>query len=230
MSQNSQTSDKDGGSISTIVRRLQPRSIERLILIALLLLTVILAIAIYTGSKISFLGITIEALSHESEKSKSPASSDQTSEIPSPNISVTELSMISDKFFDPKLTKDQLIAGIRNLVECSEELESFKNQFSFKLLKLELLIPKFGRYIDTKIGDEDQNRKEAFERIQSVLKDIGYYNGIIDGNQQATFNVLSKFQIEYNRRAGREILVPEDYGIFGYATLEAIRSTYRTRN
>jgi len=230
MSQNSQTSEKATGSISTIVRRLQPRSIERLILIALLLVTVILAIAIYNGSKISFLGITIEALSHETEKPKVPDSPDQTSEIPSPNISVTELSMISDKFFDPKLTRDQLIARIRNLVECSEELESFKNQFSFKLLKLELLIPKFGRYIDTKISDEDSDRREAFERIQSVLKDIGYYNGIIDGNQQATYNALLKFQIEYNRRAGREILVPEDYGIFGYATLEAIRSTHRTRN
>ncbi len=230
MPQNSQTPEEDTGLINTIIRKMQPRSIERLILLGLVLVAVILAIAIYNGSRISFLGIKIEASRGESEKLNVSENANKITEHPNLNVSVSELSMISDKYFEPQLSKDQLISRIRNLVENSEELKSFKNQFSFKLLKLELLIPAFGRYIDTRISDEDSDRKKAYERIQSVLKDIGYYNGIIDGNQQVTYNALLKFQMEYNRRTGREILASEDYGIFGYATLEAIRSTHRTRN
>jgi uncharacterized protein (UPF0303 family) len=54
--------------------------------------------------------------------------------------------------------------------------------------------------------------------------------GIKDGNQQSTYNAVSKFQKDYNDLAGKEFFPPKDYGIFGYGTLEAIRSTYRSRN
>lgn len=204
--------------IDTIIRKLKPQSIDRLIWLLLILFFVILLLAVQNGKRISFWGITIEPSSHDSARSFSPKG---------PMISASELSMISGKHFDSKLSKDQIIDNIKELVKKLKDIESLESNFYFKLVKLELLIPKYGKYIDTKISVKDTDRKEAYERIQSILQDIGFYKGSIDGDQQSTYNTLRDFQMEYNRRAKKQILSSEDFGIFGYGTLEAIRSTYR---
>ena len=143
------------------------------------------------------------------------------------HITTSELSMIAENYFGSNLSKNQVISRIKELVRKADELETLENNFYFKLLKLELLIPKYGRYIDTRIAIDSNDKKEAYERIQSILQDIGVYKGSINGDQQATYDALAKFQKKHNSRAGKDILIPEDFGIFGYGTLEAVRSTYR---
>lgn len=216
---------------SQVLNKLNPTFLAIAILTGLLLLAGIIVLAVYRGNKISFWGINIEAAAAKTkETNNSDVDVEPTGEPKpvTPCIPTADLSLVSEKLFDPKATKNQVIANVKTLVAHSEELQGLENNFYFKLLKLELLIPKYGSSIDVKIDAGD--KVEAYKRIQSVLKDIGYFNGALSGDQPSTYNALIRFQTDYNKRAGRQGIKPTDFGLLGYRTLEAIRSTYRTTN
>ena len=63
------------------------------------------------------------------------------------------------------------------LVRRSKELDALENNFYFQLLKLELMIPDFGRYIDTRLPAENAKIVLAYKQIQKVFRGIGRYKG-----------------------------------------------------
>ena len=101
---------------------------------------------------------------------------------------------------------------------------------SFNLFKLESFIPFYGSSIDTRINDVE--RTSAYKLIQKVLQGINFFPFEIDGNQRSTLEALRKFQEAINKKAAdmeQDIIFKENQlGIFGYRTLESIRSEYRT--
>jgi hypothetical protein len=226
MEESSKASKEDSGFMHSVLRRLSTRSIVSLILVAFLGVTIIFIFAIRNGAKINFWGIKIEGISQDTPTSNDKESTSQENAPSIPSVSASELSLISDKHFGAQLRKDDLITRIKVLVKNSEELEELKKNISFKLLELEIrIIPKLGngKFIDTRIDDNSNDTKEAYKKIQSVLKDIGSYDGPIDGNQQATYNALKEFQSAWNKEERKEVFPPLDFGIFGNVTLGAIR-------
>lgn len=84
------------------------------------------------------------------------------------------------------------------------------------------MMPDYGNSIDTSIRGEERN--EVYKIIQIILRGIKFYQGLINGNQQLTYEAVNKFQEKINKRAAADIFDPAS---FGYRTLETIRSEYR---
>ena len=236
---------KKTGFLGAVIQKLSPQSIERIFLLTLVLGGIIAAVAVNSGRTIKFFGIEISAVRDETNTPNPDENpSLDTGESPddqreSPYLEAQELTLISDTYFNQISTKKDMIASIKYLVNSTTELNSYKNNFSFKLLKVELSISKFGGssgYINTNIIKDNEDRREAFKEIQVVLQEIGKFEGSIDGNQQTTATAVKNFQKELNAEAQSKrepiIIDPKDYGLFGYRTLEAVRSAhiYRAQN
>jgi hypothetical protein len=140
-------------------------------------------------------------------------------------IAAEDLTLVSDSYFQENDTKSQMIATIKDIIKSAEQLNIHKTHYAYKLFEMELLIPQYGSNISTLIRDE--TRKNTYLKIQELLQGIDYYQGPLNGGQAQTHQALVRFQRDYNQREGSEIFNPDNLGIFGYRTLEAIRSFYR---
>jgi len=125
--------------------KLSQQDLRRLIWIALTTILVCLSatviivfIAVHRGAKISFVGVTIE-----------------------PTSDAMRLKMF-DPYFDLSLPEPQLRLTIMKTIKHAKEFETLENNFYFRILQLELLIPKFGNYIDTRNRTDNEGTKEAY--------------------------------------------------------------------
>lgn len=141
-------------------------------------------------------------------------------------VKISDFPLISDRHFKQTATSDEILTTIGHLVKNVEKLDSYNKHYAYKLFELETMIGRFGTNIPTDLRED--NMKAPYSKIQELLKGIGYYKGPINGEQKLTHDALVRFQREYNERAGRDFFDPvEDFGFFGYRTLEAVRSAYR---
>jgi hypothetical protein len=135
------------------------------------------------------------------------------------SILITELP--SSLRFD---NKQDVIINIKQIIR---ENESYSNnpEIIFTTLESQLLL--LSRSINTSIPGDD--RKEVYELIQKSLREIGYYSGIINGDQISTYNALILFQNQYNTDFPEKPKLKPP-GIFGKGTLQAIREKFNSRN
>lgn len=135
-------------------------------------------------------------------------------------------------------SKDEQLAALLNRTSarpasCREDPDSLSD-VSRQLYLLEKTIPQYGRSISTAV-EPDFERKKAYLLIQTVLKELGFYQGRPDGEQQSTQAAVVRFQKTFN--ASLKNLGPayepqkiDRLGLVGYKTLEAMRSTYRQQH
>jgi hypothetical protein len=140
-------------------------------------------------------------------------------------LPASDLRLVLENFSDTTLAKDEIIPTIRKIAGEAQELENDRSHYAYKLFKIEKIMPEYGGNINTEI--RDPRREEIYALIQDALQGINFYSGTIDGDQATTSEAVRNFQTKYNERAGSEYFNPTNYGIFGYRTLEAIRSSYR---
>jgi hypothetical protein len=195
--------------------KLTPKVIAILIALAMILLAGVFILALVRGSDVSFWGVQISqpsaALKAELEAAKAELST---------AIALHELGGILDSTSSKKAALGEIAALSR---QAAEEKE-WSGKFSYKLFKLELMIAKHGDVIATNVADPA--RTEAYRLIQSVLADVGFFEGPVTGDPQKTREAVIAFQTDYNTRVPENAAIQTE-GYFGYKTLEAIRSRYR---
>jgi len=158
----------------------------------------------------------------DTEKEKLNAQIDSLKTRVAAGIYASDLVQISDTHFDSSSIKAQSLQEIRNVIDESKANES---HYGYTLFKIEKLMPNYGNLIDTRI--KDKRRKEVYALIQDALKALHFYEGLSNGDQQTTRSAVEKFQKDYNERQGEVVFNPTDLGVFGYRTLEAVRSKHR---
>lgn len=131
--------------------------------------------------------------------------------------------------------KEQQIAGLLNKptqkpLACRDDLE-LSDDVSRHLFLLEKTIAKYGNSISTALPSTPE-RQKTYALIQSILKDLGYYQGKVDGQQDSTQAALLRFQRHFNASLQKlggayRTQTIEHLGTLGYKTLEAMRSTHR---
>lgn len=94
------------------------------------------------------------------------------------------------------------------------------------LCQLEAMIPRFGSSISTS-HVPDQDRKKAYQLIQSILQELGFYSGPINGEQGATQKAVRAFQKRSNDDTKDSSQHIENFGSVGCKTLEAMRNRHR---
>jgi len=198
-----------------IIAKLTPKLLGGVIALAMILLAAVLLLAVARGSDVSFWGVQISqpsaALKEEIESLQAQLQG---------AITLVELNGL----IDSTQSKAAALAEIRRLAMQSEQLAEWENKFSYKLLKLEFLISRYGSFISTTLPGVD--RQEAYALIQSVLAEVNFYRGEIDGDMDKTHDSLVAFQKDYNSHMPEGSTI-QALGNFGYQTLEAIRSRYR---
>jgi hypothetical protein len=195
--------------------KLTPKVISILIALAMILLGGVLILAVVRGSEVSFWGVQISQPSAALEAELNTVKAELRSAI-----TLIELGGIIDSTSSKKAALSEITALSRRAAEEKE----WSGKFSYKLFKLELMIAKHGDVIATHVADPD--RIEAYRLIQSVLADVGFFEGPITGDPQKTREALIAFQVDYNTRVPENAAIQAE-GFFGYKTLEAIRSHYR---
>lgn len=198
-----------------LMSRLTPKVLAILIALAMVLLAAVLLVAVVRGSDVSFWGVQISqpSTAYKAEIASLQADVQQS-------ISLFELKGI----IDSTATKAAALQEIKRAAAQSGQLAEWENKFSFKMVKLEFLISRYGSFIATNVSSSD--RREAYQLIQSVLTDVDFYQGEIDGNMQKTHDALVAFQNDYNLHVPDAAKI-QALGNFGYQTLEGIRSRYR---
>ncbi len=106
-----------------------------------------------------------------------------------------------------------------------------QNDWDYTIFQLEKRldsVPK--KIINTKVASDDLEYTTDLIRIQKVLKYLGHYNGIEDGDQESTFAALKKYQVfandEFNKRFPQKDTLwtsPSNYGFFGRGTLAKLK-------
>lgn len=143
------------------------------------------------------------------------------------SISSMELCSFLEVSFDENLDKKQFKLKINELLKQADELEQCQSHYAFNLFKIETKMPDYGNSIDTRINISGKARKEVYETIQIILRGINFYRRPIDGDQQSTYEAVKGFQEAINEREGSVYFNPDNFGVFGNRTLEAIRIEYR---
>lgn len=164
-----------------------------------------------------------------------------SAEPPVPAVPSVPLDVIQAALGEYWSGPDSVPASLAQLVDSQRELLRYQANFSFKLFLLELRMGELGGPIT--LNREDASRHREYQLIQDVLADIGRYEGPIDGDRLRTHDALRIFQHAFNVRydtvstqpceVARELrpvwlLCP--LGMFGYKTLEAIRTAHRERS
>ncbi|HPN34392.1 MAG TPA: hypothetical protein PK843_07760 [bacterium] len=198
-----------------IIAKLTPKLLGGVIALAMVLLAAVLLLAVARGSDVSFWGVQISQPSVALKKEIESLQTRLQNAVP-----LVELNGV----IDSTQSKTAALAEIRRLAAQSDEMEEWENKFSYKLLKLEFLISRYGSFISTTLPGAD--RKQAYALIQSVLAEVNFYQGEIDGDMKKTHESLVAFQNDYNSHMPEGSTI-QALGNFGYQTLEAIRSRYR---
>jgi hypothetical protein len=198
-----------------IISRLTPKVLAVLIALAMVLLAAVLLVAVLRGSDVSFWGVQISqpSIAHMNEIESLKAQLQQA-------IPLADLKGV----IDSTGTKTAALQQIKKVALQYTQLTDWESKFSFKLFKLELLITRYGRFIATNMAGEE--RREAYQLIQSVLADVDFYQGDNDGSPQKTHDAVVAFQNDYNTHMPEGAKI-QALGNFGFQTLEAIRSRYR---
>jgi len=201
--------------LKELLKKLTPKVVGLLIALALLLLAAVLFFAVARGSDVSFWGVQISqpstALKQEIEFLKTQLQH---------TIALDDLNGL----IDSTQNKAAALAQIKQLAVQAGQMKEWENKFSYKLFQLELLISRYGNFISTSIPGAD--RRPAYALIQSVLAEVDFYQGEVDGDMNKTHNALVAFQTDYNTHMPEGAKI-QALGNFGYQTLEAIRSRYR---
>ncbi len=205
----------DKGIIDVIITKLTPKVLAFLIAMAMLLLTAIVGIAVFRGSEVKIFGIEISQPSQACQEDLAHCKQALQSAI--------QVSEIQEIVHVP-LSRSQALDTLRALVQSAEEVKTWRDNFNYKLFALEQQMIRYGGFISTRIADAE--RAAVYKMIQSVLSDLGFYEGALDGAQRATYDALVAFQNDYNAKVMEAERISA-LGSFGYQTLEAVRSRYR---
>lgn len=203
----------------TLLTREQKREAPRGTILAAIYIFMVFSLAL------CLIGFVADTQKSENGSSANQQQIDSLRQELTHRLSAADLAVISDTYFSSESDKQELLTGIKHLIEQVEEIKKEQTHYAYKLFKLEKMLPQFGGNINTRVRDE--RRTSIYRLIQDVMQGINFYQGIMDGQQAATFEAVKRFQEQFNERAGQIIFEPENLGIFGYRTLEAIRSTYR---
>ncbi|MFA0960668.1 peptidoglycan-binding protein [Roseivirga sp. BDSF3-8] len=136
------------------------------------------------------------------------------------------LALISGEYFDASMSKDSLIAQVRALTEAGNELINHRRQYAYTLFELEMQM--HGQNINLRL--ENSTPPATIRSIQVALQGLERYNGPINGDRQATYEAVVRFQQwlnQVNNQNDSPYIRPANYGIFGFRTLEALRTQYR---
>lgn len=201
--------------IDVIVAKLTPKVLALLLGLGMLLIALIAGVAVYRGQDVKIFGIEISQPSRVCQDELA-ACRNALAE----SIRLTELQEIIGK----PVTRSQAADTLRALIRFAGEAAEWRNNFNYRLFELEKQMQRFGGFISTRI--QDTSRTAAYRMIQELLSEVGFYDGAITGEQQATRRALVTFQNDYNLRVPEEARITS-LGSFGYQTLEAVRSRYR---
>jgi len=201
--------------LKDLLNKLSSKVLGLLIALAMLLLASVLLFAVARGSDVSFWGVQISQPSLALKQEIEHLQAQLLRSIPLEDL---------HGLLDSTQTRTAAVAEITRLANQSNQIAEWENKFSYKLFKLELLISRYGNFISTSIPGAD--RQPAYQLIQSVLADVGFYEGEIDGAMNKTHASLIAFQQDYNTQVPEQAKI-QSLGNFGFQTLEAIRSRYR---
>ena len=137
----------------------------------------------------------------------------------SKTLTADDLYGLSNHYFTPNAAKVSLKDSIRELVGQAKEWDMEKQHYTYRLFRIKkIMLNKPRRNINTRIDDDPPS---TYKLIQQILKEIEYYNGVLDGDRAKTYQALSRFQ-ESQRQYDTINFRSAHYGIFGNATLTAV--------
>lgn len=204
-----------GGIIDVLINKLTPKVLGLLVGMGMLLLAVIVGIAVYQDKDVDLFGIRISQPSRVCQEELTRCQQELAQAVPLPLL---------QEVIGKPLARPQLVDTLRALVRFAGEAAEWRNNFNFRLFELEQQLQRFGGFISTRI--QDSSRTAVYRMIQGVLSEVGFYDGVLNGDQQATYTALVAFQKEYNQQVAESEQITS-LGSFGYKTLEALRSRYR---
>lgn len=145
------------------------------------------------------------------------------------HIGPNSLSLISARHFPAGLSKDSALQQIRILLQTEEEIRNNRRHFAYTLFEVEKHMQ--GKSINLRLDHTVD--KETYRCIQRALQGLERYDGALNGDRQATYQAVVRFQQWLNQVNSHDdgpYIKPANYGIFGIRTLEAIRTQYRLRS
>jgi len=244
-------------AFSEIVKKLTPRLLAIILIVALVALTLVISFALYRGGSVSLKKMEFSAPNSqdqeienlmgkindcenktnklteqlkELEKRPKKIELDQCNKKMRESVSLEKIGQIIGIVNSGK----EALSEIRKLKKNEDDYGKFKENFSFKLFLLEMRIPQYGKAIPTHY--EGNNSSDTYKLLQEILRDLGFYKGKPDGRQESTRNAIIAFQEAYNEKLKNEAeldngnvdkQVLQPLGYVGYRTLEAFRSWYR---
>jgi len=233
----------NNSAAAVIVKKLTPRLLAVVLIVALFSLTAVVAFALYRGGEVNLNGWTFSAPNENLEKvwrleklvaacEKENSKKDlRVEKCENRNLNSMPLERIS-RLLNSATSDQEITTRIQRLTIIENEYRSHKNRFTFKLFLLENNISKNGQWIATHFDSPE--KIEVFKIIQEILRELDLYNGNIDGERLRTREALLKFQNAYNKKLtientenGTEIPVLQPLGYVGFKTLEALRGWYR---
>lgn len=141
----------------------------------------------------------------------------------SASIPLPTLFDMSDRFFVRNADIDAYKDSLRSLIRYAEAHLHDRDHYLYQLFALKkIMLNQPNRNINTRVGGVDA---ETYKMIQSMLKDIEYYQGPVDGDRISTRQAVVAFQRRLNEMTPGYI-AERNYGIFGNSTLNAIASIY----
>ncbi|HOT98016.1 MAG TPA: hypothetical protein PLN61_07165 [bacterium] len=204
-----------GSIIDVIINKLTPKVLGLLVAMGMLLLAIIIGIAVFQDKDVDLFGIKISQPSRECQEELARCQQELAQSLP--------LSQLQEIIGKP-LAHPQVVDTLRALVKFAGEAAEWRNNFNYRLFELEQQLHRFGGFISTRI--QDASRTAAYRMIQGVLSEVGFYSGVLNGEQKATYDALVAFQKDYNQQVAENEQITS-LGSFGYRTLEALRSRYR---
>ncbi len=140
--------------------------------------------------------------------------------------------MYQQHFNNTALTQVNYMDLLNTSFSLAAEYQLKQDDWEYTVLLLEKrleVVPK--KIINTKVPNDDDFEYTAdLIRIQKVLKFLGHYTGIEDGDQESTFTALKKYQVfannEFNNRYPQKDTLwtnPGNYGFFGRGTLAKLK-------
>jgi hypothetical protein len=220
--------------IDLIVLKLTPKLLVFVLIVGLSLSTLVLGLTVYRGGTVQTSLFRLDTAGSQSaailnlESENARLTEELQSKKPpggptnrGPSISLNQVNEILGEDLDSY----QALERLRAMVQTERRMIDLESNFYYRLFLLEREIRKYGDFIATHIDRPE--RIGAYMLIQSVLEDLEFYEGEIDGDQGATAQALVRFQSDYNGLVEKaQRLTP--LGYLGYRTLEALRSRYRS--
>lgn len=143
------------------------------------------------------------------------------------SVSTSTFEALSNQYFGRSSNIEIIIDSLRQLIEYADELKEHQNHYTFKLFLIKkIMLNKPRRNVNTRIDDD---KSSTYKIIQQILKEIEIYEGPINGDRMKTYFALEKFQKKINTD-NPDYFNPDNYGIFGNATLVAIRRLHEIGN